>query len=53
MKNKETKLKNLYPAMGGCCIGVGVGLLAPSIIIAGVSAGLIIAGILFLIYYYK
>jgi len=47
------KIKTYYPVLGGGCIGVGVGLLTSNIIIGGISAVLITAGILFLIYGFK
>jgi len=47
------KIKTYYPVLGGGCIGVGVGLLASNIIIGGISAGLIMLGILFMIHYYR
>ncbi len=49
----KMKIKIYYPVLGGGCIGVGVGLLASNIIIGGISAALITAGILFLIYGFK
>jgi len=47
------ELKKISPVLGGCCIGTAAILITPNLIIAMFIGGLLVAGIIFLIYGYK